>query len=68
MRQRDVERVMAAAWEAADVWRPAGLLAVLREVDPNGVYRADAPQSGGDDAHDPTLRQSGYMHTLDSKL
>lgn len=47
MKQRDIERVMAAAWEAVDARDPnsvrttrALLHMVLTEVDPNGAYRA----------------------------
>lgn len=46
MKQRDIEAVMAAAWNVADavplinrVSAGEELRTVLREVDPNGLYR-----------------------------
>ncbi len=62
MRQKDIERVMAAAWDS--VLLPGGRLAlctVLHAVDPNGVYRprmADKAQGLHNDEPYVPLRQS----------
>ncbi len=65
MRQKDIERVMAAAWAVADgeysdwdTW--IVLREALQEIDPSRVYHSDAPQVPTSAPHDPyvPLRQS----------
>lgn len=64
MKQKDIERVMAAAWAAAESVQCHGaetrdLRDTLREVDPHGVYRPGAPMAGMDCQSDfVTLRES----------
>lgn len=66
MNQRDVERAMRAAWEAAvpaygDMGACARLARVLSEVDPMGVYLPNAPQAPGidlEETQDVPLRNS----------
>lgn len=68
MTPKSIERVMAAAWEAALVWNAGALLRVLNEVDPTGLYRPNAPQAPGldlEETQDIPLRHSPMMHTLD---
>lgn len=67
MRQRDIERVMAAAWDAATLI-PGGqfrLLVLLREVDPHGVYRPDGAQHPGADEPYVPLRESPRLLCAD---
>jgi hypothetical protein len=64
VKQRDIERVMAAAWAwHDDPDADFRLRVVLYEVDPNGVYRADSLQVPTSVPHEPyaTLRNSPRM-------
>jgi len=74
MRQRDIERVMAAAWAVEDAEgseaRGVALYKqrkVLESVDPHGVYRPGAPMAGMDCQADfQTLRESPrYIRSAD---
>ncbi len=76
MKQKDIERVMAAAWEMSDATsdverfnRRADLCRTLREVDPHGVYRRGGSleyRSGGqaDEPYTP-LRECPRLKRAD---
>ena len=61
MKQKDIERVMEAAWAAVKLHNAVTLRHVLVGVDPNGVYRprmADKAQGLHNDEPYVPLRQS----------
>lgn len=65
MRQKDIERMMAAAWELMEAPHSqtyefkVKLRCVMVELDPRGVYRPGAPQSSlCPEADGPSLRDS----------
>lgn len=67
MRQRDIERLAAEAWNAAEqlerfAGHPSMLGNLLREIDPYGLLRPGAPQpSNLDETQDIPLRESPRM-------
>lgn len=68
MRQRDIEKLAAAAYELSDPTAPIPFAAVLRmravlsQIDPHGLLRPGAPMSGMDCQDDFTsLRSSPRM-------
>jgi hypothetical protein len=69
MKQKDIERVMAAAWDCAEApddadtaFHAERLRYLLKEVDPNGAYRPASmvAMTGHDEPYVP-LRQSPRM-------